>query len=432
MDRGLIGRLVPGTALRIAVSFVLALLLWGWVTTQRDPSVEQEFTDLAVPVPALAEDLMVVGELGTVDVLVEGPRSQVEDLTAGDLEVRLDTGEIEEPRTYPLEVEVDAPGAVDVVRVTPPSVNLLVDERLSQSFRVEPLEPDLAGTNREVGDIAVDPSDVTVNGPGTFVRRVARVVAPIEVGDRTESFTTTVPLEALDVDGQPITGVTILPETVTASVPVETRGKSVPVLAQTSGNPAEGYEVVDRRVNPAMVLLDGPDEALAEVFAATTEAVDIQGVTGNVSKLVALEGLPPEVRVLDPPSGEVAVVIQISQRGVQQDLPPQRVAVSGLGPGLVAAVEPAELVVTVVAGEEALAGLRAGDVEPRVDLAGRGPGSYVLTPTVAVPRGVQWIRTNPAQVRVTVSPAAGTPPADQGPPPPSATASPTPTRMPRP
>jgi YbbR domain-containing protein len=432
MDRGLIGRLVPGSALRIAVSFVLALLLWGWVTTQRDPSEARTIDDLPVPVPALADDLMVVGELGTVDVRVEGPRSQVEDLVADDLEIRLDTGQIEEPNTYPLEVEVDAPGAVDVVRVTPPSVNLLVDERVSRSFRVEPIPPELEGDNREVGEIAVDPSDVTVGGPSTFVNRVARVVAPIEIGDRTETFSATVQLEARDAEGQPITGVTILPEAVTSTVPVDTRGKSVPVLAQTSGNPAEGYEVVDRRVNPAMVLLDGPDEALAEVFSASTEEVDIQGVTGNVSKLVALEGLPPDVHVLDPPSGQVAVVIQISQRGVQQDLPPQRVAVSGLGPGLTAAVEPAELVVTVVAGEEALAGLRAGDVEPRVDLTGRGPGSYVLTPTVAVPRGVQWIRTNPAQVRVTVRAAEGTPPADQGPPPPASTVPPTPTRMPRP
>jgi YbbR domain-containing protein len=184
----------------------------------------------------------------------------------------------------------------------------------------------------------------------------------------------------------------------------------VPVLVQTIGSPRDGYEVVGQVANPASVLVDGPDDVLNGLFSVTTERVSILGATETVTARVGLTGLPPEVVLVDPASGQVDVVVQIRERGTVQTLPGQPVIVEGLAPGLEAAVEPAAIAVDVFAAEDTLAMLETGDVVLRVSAAGKGPGAYTIPPEVTVPPEVQWIRTSPETVTLVIRPAAGTPP----------------------
>ena len=414
MERLLLG---PIPAMRLLTSFVLALLLWGLVTTQRDPIRTRTLTGIDIAAPSLVDPLLVVGELGTVSVRLKGPRSLVEEQVASDLRLTLDVDDITEPGSYNVEVRADALNALDVESIDPPRLVLLVDERRTASFHVVPIRPVLPGDNRRVREVTIEPSEVNVTGPGAVVDRVDRVEARVEIGERTASFTATVTLEALDAGGNAISEVEIVPSSVTAAVALSTSGKSVTVLTFTDGTPADGYEVIDRTVNPSTLVLDGPAEALADVFAVTTEPVAIDGVTGNVSRQVGIADLPPEVRVVDPADGMVTVVVQVRQRGVEEALPPVPLVVVGAAPGLDATVEPAALSVTVIASEAALTNLRAGDVLPSVDVTGRPAGTYLITPSVAVPRDMQWTRTDPGQVRVTLvaradtgAPASPTPP----------------------
>ena len=47
-------------------------------------------------------------------------------------------------------------------------------------------------------------SEVTVSGPKRLVDNVARVVLPVDIGDRTDDFTADFVPVALDAAGQPI------------------------------------------------------------------------------------------------------------------------------------------------------------------------------------------------------------------------------------
>jgi YbbR domain-containing protein len=391
------------TVIRLLTSLSLALLLWGWVTTQRDPTEQKTVANVAIAPPDLPSPLIIVGDLGQVSVDVEGPRSQITRVSSADLSPELDTRQIDGPGTYSLPIDVNGTGAVDVVRITPPRLDILVDRRETATFAIAALRPQEPGENRRIGNVTLTPSDATISGPASVVDRIMRVVAPIDLGDRTSTFSAEVDLQAMNQQGEVMTDIDIRPATTTLAVELTVPGKSVAVLPQTAGDPSDGYEILDRAVNPSAVVVDGPDDALADVLAVTTEQVDIEGATGVVTKRVAITGLPPAVKVIDPPSGMVDVVIDIRQRGVQQELPPQEVAVVGLAPGVTAILDPQTIAVVVIASEDALASLRAGDVVPRVDLSNLGPGTYDLAPSVAVPRGVQWIRTTPANVHVMIT-----------------------------
>lgn len=401
-----IAQATPGPVLRMLVSLGLALLLWGWVTVQRDPLEERTLAAVEIAPLELADALMEVDQLDPVEVEVEGPRSQVEDLTAEDLQARLETDEITGPGTYSAHVDVDAPGAVDVIRVTPSNVDVLVDERLTELVPIEVIEPNQSGSERRIGEVRIDPPEVRVSGPQQSMEQITRVAVEIELGNQTSDFRTILTPVALDAENDPVASVLISPETVAVDVELITEGKSVPVFVRTSGEPAHEYEVTDRRVTPQNVLLAGPEDALEEIISVTTDPVDIAGATRPISVRTTIAGLPNGVRVIDPANGIVQVDIGVQQQGERQTLPPLNVEVIGIGEGLQATVEPAAVTITVIGSQDAITALRADDIMPQVDVSGMGAGTYSLEPSVRVPRGLRWEAVDPVLVEVTLTPLA--------------------------
>lgn len=400
-------RLLPRpVVLRMAISVAVALVLWGLVTTQQDPPFTRTFNNLPIQSTGMQEALVIPVDLGTASILVEGPTSLVEEITAESLAPVVNLSGISEPGTYIVPVEINAPGVVER-EITPDQLSIIVDQSASRSFTLEwEVEP-VADNARAVGEINPSRTEVTVTGPESIVERVDRVIFRVDIGDRTSSFTGQFPMIAVDENGVTIPEVAVRPQRVGASVEVEARGRLVPVLARTSGSPAEGYDVADQEVSPPAVLLNGPDQVLADLVSVSTEVVDIEGASEAVTRRVTVTDLPPGVTVVDPRDGTVLVVIQFQQRGVDQPLPAQPVLVDDLAPGYEAVVEPSAVDVVVFAGEDALGELRQGDVAPRVSVRGLLPGTHELTPSVQVPSDIRWIRTEPETIQVTIRRVAG-------------------------
>ena len=404
---------------RALASLALAFLLWAWVTTQRDPPETRVFADLTLAEPTLPEPLQIAGELPTVTIEVLGPRSVMDRVSRAGLRPVLDVSQITAPGTYNAEVDVDLPAAARVTNITPSRIALVVDETASRTMHLDVQQAPLEDPTRRVGEIEPAVSEVTVSGPRRLVDNVTRVILPVDIGDRTDDFTVDFVPVALDAAGQPIPEVAILPSRVSTAVEVDQRGRSVPVLVQTIGNPAQGYEIVGSVANPATVLLDGPDEALANILSVVTTPIDIEGATDTVNVRTALQALPEGVRVVNPPDGSVVGVVQVRRRGVTQLLSDLPVTVTNVPDGFTATVEPASVGVVVFASEDTMASLSGSDMSTSVSAAGLGAGRHQLRPSVTVPPEVQWLRTEPEVVVVTLTRDSGaaTPVAEDEPPP---------------
>ena len=397
---------------RVLLSFALAVVLWAWVTTQRDPTETRNYPDVPIVAPQLADPLEIAGDFGSVSLQVEGPRSSLDALMRDDLEPQVDVSTVTGPGSYTVPVTINLPPSLRAVRITPSRLPIVVDETATRTVHIEVQVATPSDGTRRVSGVVPDVSEVTVSGPRRLVDEVAKVVLPIDIGDRTATYTDQFTAVAQNGSGQAIPEVDIRPRRVSATVTVETRGRSVPVLIQTIGNPADGYEVVDRVANPSTVLLDGPDDTLNDLVSVLTEPVNVDGATSPVSARVGLVGLPADVQVVSPPSGQVVAVVQVRQRGVTQTLGDLPVRIDNLGPGLSTTVEPGRISVVVFAPENALATIRASDVTVQVSVEGLGPGTYQLRPQVVVPPEMQWVRTDPTTVGVAISRAVATPVAD--------------------
>lgn len=404
------GRVTKADGIRLASSLVLALLLWGWVTTSQDPELARRFTNVEITTEELPGELQVISSLPVATVTLTGPTSVIEEISSSQVMAHLDLDDVTEPGAYRVPVIVSAPDGVWEHEVSPDRVSIEVEQTVGRQFALgyeQQGEPDAAV---RITGVDMEVSEVTVRGPTSYVERVADVVLPVDLGDRTGDFTAIFEPIALDADGELIPEVDVSPNAIEASVRITSRGKNVAVIAQLIGEPAQGYEIVDRQIIPTTILIDGPDEALDELVAIQTEPVDINGVTATTSRSARLVGIPEGVRVIEPADGMVDVVVQVRQRGIRQQLPGQQVTVTNLASGLTADVTPDRVAISVVASEETLAQLPGADIEVQVDAAGLGPGTYSLQPKVALPPNAQWLSVEPDTVTVTITEAPASTP----------------------
>ncbi|MBA2754508.1 MAG: hypothetical protein H0U40_08625 [Chloroflexia bacterium] len=406
LPRPTINRPSSNAFVRLGISLVLAIVLWGWVTNVQDPERGREYLGLPVTVDPPISGLEVATDISAVSVDLTAPDSILDGIDRSDLEPRLDLSGIDEPGTYPVQIELNVPEAVRSVQISPREVSIVVQETTRRTLLVEFPTPDLGEGTRELGQLQPNANEVLVSGPRTLVDAIDKVVVPIEVGDRTTSFTDNFQTVALNGEGVAVEGVTLQPETIRVQVPILTRGRSVPVLVTVEGEPAMGFEEVSRTTDPRVVVIDGPAGVLEDVRFVSTRPVDISGRTGNVQQPVAVTGLPEGVRVLDPASGSVDAIVQLSPRGQRRVLQGQPIRVIGATETAAVTVSPSSVNVELLAAEPALGSLLAEEVTVILDVTGLGEGSHEVEPSILLPRNVEWISTDPEAVSVTIGPTA--------------------------
>jgi YbbR domain-containing protein len=239
------GRFTSTDLVRLGSSLVLALILWGWVTAREDPETTRPFSNVAVTVPELPGNLVVLSAPPTAVIRLTGPESVINDIDAAEVTAQLDLSEIDEAGSYNVPIEITAPDGVWEKQSTPSRVQIQVEESVAQQFAIQPVIEGELPANRRVGTVVPEVSDVTVRGPSSVVARVAQVVLPIStdvIGIQTRDFLGSFTPEARDANGQAVTEVEISPSEMTATVPVQLAGRNVAVFTETIGVPAQGME----------------------------------------------------------------------------------------------------------------------------------------------------------------------------------------------
>lgn len=397
--------------IRFAVSLILATLLWGWVTQLQDPYVSEgdRFDGMQIQPGVLPESLQIVSTLPTANVTLEGSRSLINGTQRSDVTVSLDTSSVNGAGTFTVPVLVNAP---DVSRKSadPSELTIQVDERVTQVFPLTVRNVSEPDVSRSVENVVPEVSQVTVTGPSSAVDRVSAVILPITVGQEVSDYDARFTPYAADASGQQITEVEILPTDVQTRVGVQTRGKSVSVIPNIMGVPAEGLTITQRRSVPDTIVVDGPPDVLAELLFVNTEPIDVADATESFSTRVGFADLPQGVTVIDPVGGTVEVRIALEDTSASsQTLSSLPVEAIGLDQRLTATFDPPTVSIQVTAPVEILQLMSAEDITVLLDLTGLEPGAYVLRPEVTVPQGATWLGTDPGVVTVLIADPEGPP-----------------------
>ncbi|MDQ3524531.1 MAG: CdaR family protein [Chloroflexota bacterium] len=398
-------RITRSHLIRFGVSLLLAILLWGFVTDILDPASSRRFTELIIEEPDLSGTIEVVSALDRVTVTVSDVESRLESLDRTDVTVSLDVSEVDGAGTFQVPVEVTTEGFnYRDITVSPDTVSIQVEQEVSALHPLTIENQMTAGDVNRITDTTPAVSQVTVRGSQSAVERVDRVILPVSSEGQTTDFTMLFEPIAVSQDGQRVQEVTVEPGQIRTFVEVVTEGKTVSVVPQIQGIPAEGFIVQQTIALPSTVIIDGPQEALDSILFVDTQNVDIEGAMESISQTIELEALPDEVVLIEPASNQIEVRISVGTSAATPNLiQGMPVATRNLDENSQASVDPEVVDLSVSASSDILLSLTPDDIDVYVDVAGLGPGVYSIVPEVTLPPDVSAIVVEPETITVLIT-----------------------------
>jgi YbbR domain-containing protein len=391
----------------LLLSFGLAIVVWISAVTAADPNETRILRGVPLEVIGKAPDLLLVKTPPSqISVTLFAARSQLDRYAnqIGLLRATLDLTGLESGAfQVPVEVSYSLT-PTRLVRIEPEILEVQLDRLISQVKSVRLMIAGRPARGYQAEFPSLDVARVTLSGPQGQVSQVEEVVAALDISDADATLEVSVPLKALDAQGEPVSGVQLTPDTARIRQPITLLGgyRNVVVKVVSAGQVANGYRLTNISVSPPSVTVFSANPELVNKLPGfvETEPLDLSGVTDDLDVRLALN-LPEGVAVV----GEQNVLVQVSIAAIESSLSlPVTVEVVGLGNGLTAQVSPQEVVVLLSGPVLVLAALRPADVRVLVDLADLQPGIYQVTPLIELlPERVILESILPGTIEVTIA-----------------------------
>jgi YbbR domain-containing protein len=379
------------------LSLVFSVVMWVYVAIAQNPVVERILT-VDLHVRGLSSSLVIVQPPpGRVTIRLQGPRSQIAQLTPSLLEASVNLYGLG-PGDHRVPVEIATPLEVQVLDRTPAEVPIVLDQLAARRI---PVQIDLIGTPPEgvvIGTPRVSPPTVLVSGAANVIGEVRQAHVSLDTTDLHQPTVASLAVRLVDVDGQEVRGLTAQPSTVEVNLPVHEGviTKIVPIVPTITGTPPPPLAVTGAITSPETVAITGPGTVLRGVQEVTTVPVDISRARGDVSRRVRLQvpgGVAASIRL-------ARVVVHIGRPLLSTLFKGVPVKVLGVAAGTSSEVSPAKVDVLVEGPQDLIAQLKPDAVTVVVDATGWAHGEYTQAPRAVLPEGVRLLSMRPVRVHV--------------------------------
>jgi YbbR domain-containing protein len=249
---------------------------------------------------------------------------------------------------------------------------------------------------------SVNPPEVVVMGTSQLMSQITSIEALVSVDNVRSSLEQTVPLVALDAEGNAIDDVNISPNAAVVRVPLEqlSNYRDLAVRVKITGQPENGYAVTGVEYAPQVVTVFGPREAIQQLpgFIETLD-LSIDNARQAVEQRVGLN-VPPNVSLVSE-NQSVAVRVQIEPQQGARTVSRQPTVV-GVATPLTYTVSPPSVDIVLAGPLPQLNQLTEGDVRVEVDASNLPAGVHQVAPTVSTPDGITVQSVLPATVQVDI------------------------------
>lgn len=380
------------------LSVCLAVLLWFQAAATSGPTLPQSVRDVPVEFRNLGQGLVVLSDKPTVTLLVRGRSDMLQHLGKDAFTAYVDLrGAGLGTGSFP--VVVESPDSVSVAQVNPAEVRVDIDAWDNAQVPVSVWTLGSPAEDHAMKSHTARPTDLYVEGPRSSVQMVNRVVAKVDIEGANGNITRTVVVRPVNAEGAEVHGVTVTPAAVDIQIAIVKLPPAieVPARANVQGRPAAGYVQESVRVTPETIRIWAQGQISNDIRYLWTHPIDIEGATATIERDVTLL-VPDGVDKIEPQQVRVTITItEVQEEREFRDVP---IGISGLGQGLKGRAEPAVATVIVRGSRSQVMALDPTDLSVRVDVAGRGAGSYDLPVAVALPEGLSAKTVTPPQVKV--------------------------------
>ncbi|TLN28544.1 hypothetical protein FDZ74_00425 [bacterium] len=370
-------------------ALVLAMAVWISAVTSTDPTQERQYAQ-PIPIETIGLDpgLMITNEPpAEINVVLSAPMSVWNQLNADSSTIRavVDlSGLAAGTHSVDLQVQVSQ-RPVEIVSYAPRAITVTLEQLSTRSVPIKLVTHGDPAVGYEAGLPSLSQSSTVVSGPASLVERVQEVQALLDLTQVFETVSRTLTLQAVDANESPVNGLTLTPDRVTVTLPINQKGgyRNVVVKVVTSGEVANGYRLTNISVFPAAVTVFSSDPtAIANLPGyVETMPLDLSNVKDDLDISVTLN-LPEGVSVV----GDQTVLVRVGIAAIQSSLPlsNQKINVIGLAPNLAATLSPQTIDLILSGPLPMLDALTEADVTISLDATGLARGTYQLEPKIEI------------------------------------------------
>ncbi len=376
----------------IYLSLIIAVMLFLLIDTKVITLVETEaevITNVPVVVKYNEEAYVVEGVPETVDITLTGRKSDIYlAKQLGEYEVILDLSEYT-PSESPYKVYFTYSKSIDSLsyQLSPEYVQVTIKNKESQvkSIDYDLLNIDSLDSKLSVKSVTLDKTEVVVKGGSDALEQIASVKALIDLKDQEFKEAGTydidnVKLVAYDSKGNLLNNIEIVPETIGATVVLDSYSVTVPLSIETTGKLITGKSIASILVNnnsSYSITIYG-DQKEIEKITSVPVTINVDGLGNEGTKTYNVNIKKPNgVREMSVNQVEITLTfgeeqqktIEISKNIDDKNLS-EGLAVNILGGQ--------EIYVQVKGVASVIEKIEAKDISAYIDLAGLGTGDYEL------------------------------------------------------
>ena len=198
------------------LALVIAVILWGYVMNDQNPSIESTYT-VQLDVVNAPEGYKITKDAASVKLRVRGPRLLFVSASESDFKAYVDLSKVEEGK-HAVKVQTVLPQGFELVEAKPDMVTFTLDRSVQKTMKAEFIVTGSTAPGTTVAHIEPSVETVTIEGAASDIKEVTRVIGYVGLAGNGDDFSLKVPLTAINADGREVAGVTVKPASAEVSV----------------------------------------------------------------------------------------------------------------------------------------------------------------------------------------------------------------------
>lgn len=281
-------------------SLIFAIILWSYVKSEANFITSTNFKNIEVTYEGLSnlkeKNLTIISpKESTVDVKLQGYNSYMRNVTRDGIVAKVDLGKLSEgEHSVPVNVSYIDLG-ISVVNTSPRRIPFKIDKVLNEKVKANVVIKNKPQRGLSVGEIE-NTVNVEVKGASTYINKIDKVEAHIDVTDMTETSTVDAEIFAYDDSGKVIKEVTVTPAIVKTDVPI-LKSKTVPIKLVYNENTTENIVTNDFSIEPASVTIRGNSDVIDSIKFIETRPINFNDVKRGDDQVKL--NLPDKVTLVD-------------------------------------------------------------------------------------------------------------------------------------
>lgn len=296
-------------------ALIIAVSLWSYVMSEVNPERSKEYRNIELTlsnVDVLDRQGLIVMEPKDVkvNVRVSGKKSDMANFSSQSIKAKADvSGYSEGQKKVPIDVTLDQVSNIRIESFEPREILFTFDRIVTKEKTVLIQTAGNLEQGYILGDLQTKSQTILLKGPRSWVNEVSDVVVTVDLKNRKEDGSVTLPIKLLDDQGNDVRGVDKEPSTIDVSVPI-LRTTNIPIELQTENQLPENYEITEVTINPTTVAIKG-DKSILNLSSIQTKKIDINELIDEIEHVVELD-LPEGVQLLDP-TQKVKIKLKIEE-----------------------------------------------------------------------------------------------------------------------